>query len=994
MSLHVRSPRLALLPLLLFGAVLLVSSAMAALAADQPMPDVEAARTLLRAKCARCHGDAEPKGGVNVLRIGQGDKPAEAAELLRRVLNAVDANDMPPEDEPQLSRGERETLARTLRESLRQATAADVTRRARPLHRLTRFQYNHAVRDLFQLNRDVFELPEKLMTRRDPYLLAANGRMPERVQVVSQTLHPPPGLTGVKSFPQDLRAEHGFDNQANKLTLSPLLLDAFLRLGVSIVESPDFNPQTVGVWDELFREPAAAEGQGAPAERRAELARRLQPFLRRAFRGPIDAPTLERYVDFAEGRMRQGASFPDAMKRVASAVLSSPRFLYRAASADGSERSFELASRLSFFLWGSLPDAELLDLAERGELARPDELRRTVERMLNDPKIERFLDTFPAQWLQLDNVLAVTPDPKKSRYFRLDENYPAALPMLLEPLLLFDAVFVENRPVVELIAPTFSYRNAFLRDWYETDLAPPRVDPEQLAARNREIDERRRRLETQIADSRALIDSLVKPVREKRRAERRTVSNEAPAELRPLAVWEFDGDLKDSVAGLDLAAHGEAKFVDGKVLLERAYLQSPPLKRELKAKTLEAWCELPDVQQRGGGVMTIQGPGDFFDSIVLGERKPQHWISGSNGFARTDDFAESQPEATPGERLHLAMVYAEDGTTRLYRNGVPYGQPFRKDPATFPKDQTTVLFGLRHLPPGGNKQLRVTLEKARLYDRALTAAEVATAATEHRWEVTETELALALSEAELAKLHAARRLWREGTDELARAPRPLELKKVADESRRAYEEQLRNKLHSPIFERAATTDPRYGGIITNAAVLSMTSGPLRTQPIARGSWIVGVVFNDPPLPPPNNVPPLKEEDLAHLTIREQFAAHRANPSCAGCHAKIDPLGFALENFDITGRWRDKYENGRPVDATGTLFRRHDFTSAADFKAAIVAEKSRFTRAFVGHLLRFALARELTPADTFTIDDILSRTSGEDHRLRALLREIAVACDGG
>ena len=88
----------------------------------------------------------------------------------------------------------------------------------------------------------------------------------------------------------------------------------------------------------------------------------------------------------------------------------------------------------------------------------------------------------------------------------------------------------------------------------------------------------------------------------------------------------------------------------------------------------------------------------------------------------------------------------------------------------------------------------------------------------------------------------------------------------------------------------------------------MTSGPTRTQPIARGSWILGVIFNDPPAPPPNDVPPLKETNDANLTIREQFAAHREHASCAGCHAKIDPLGFALENFDITGRWREKYEN--------------------------------------------------------------------------------------
>lgn len=970
--------------------VIVVCGALSPSFAAEPDVVPPAIRTLLAAKCSKCHGANEPKGGVSVLRIGTTEKPAAQAELLQRVLEALDANDMPPEGEPQLTRDERETLLRSLKDSLRQATAASERQTPR-LHRLTRFQYNNAVRDLFRLQRDIFELPEKLMTRRDRYVPSATGKMPERVHVVSQALQPPPGLEGVKPFPKDLRAEHGFDNQANKLTLSPLLLDAFLRLSVSIVDSPDFNPQTVGIWNDFFREPP---DRGTPAENTAEntaeIERRLRPFLRLAFRGPVDDETLRRYVGYVQTKLKQGVPFTDSMKKVASAVLCSPKFLYRSAAADGSESQFELASRLSFFLWASLPDAELLDLAERGELSQPAVLRRTVDRLLSDPKIERFLDTFPAQWLQLENVLAVTPDPKKSRYFRLDENYPASLPMVVEPLLLFDAVFVENRPVAELIAPSFAYRSDFLRDWYETDLSPPTVNPQELLAKNREHDERRRQLETRIAELRTAVEVILGSAHGKLLAERKREPQESIVDLKPLAVWEFNGDLKDSRQMLDLTGHGQVKFVDGKVVLDRAYLQSSPLQIDLRAKSLEVWCELPDVHQQGGGVMTIQGPGDFFDSIVLGERQPQHWISGSNRFARTEDFPGSMPETKAGERLHLVMVYDEDGTTRLYRNGTAYGKPFRKGAATFPKDQTSVLFGLRHLPAGGNKYLTVTIDKARLYDRALAAAEVAAAASGSGVDVTEQELAKVLPEAEVAKLKAARRQLAQATADLSKIPPPQDRKTVQLELLRTFEEQLRAKLRSTAFHRVPVSDPRYGGIITNAAVLSMTSGPLRTQPIARGSWIIEVIFNDPPPPPPNNVPPLKEDDNANRTIREQFAAHRENLSCAGCHAKIDPLGFALENFDITGRWRDKYENGRPVDATGTLVRKHPFTGAVDFKAALVAVKHRFARAFAAHMLRFALARELTPADTFLVDDLLSRTAADDFPLQSLVREIAVS----
>ena len=120
-------------------------------------------------------------------------------------------------------------------------------------------------------------------------------------------------------------------------------------------------------------------------------------------------------------------------------MLSSPMFLYRYGSEEGGNNQFRLASNLSFFLWGSSPDLELLRLAESGELSKPEILTKTLERMFADPKIERFLDAFPSQWMQLENVLAATPDPGKHRFFSLDGNNPASLQMVLEPLLLFDA---------------------------------------------------------------------------------------------------------------------------------------------------------------------------------------------------------------------------------------------------------------------------------------------------------------------------------------------------------------------------------------------------------------------------------------------------------------------------------------------------------------------------------------------------------------------------
>jgi hypothetical protein len=170
--------------------------------------------------------------------------------------------------------------------------------------------------------------------------------------------------------------------------------------------------------------------------------------------------------------------------------------------------------------------------------------------------------------------------------------------------------------------------------------------------------------------------------------------------------------------------------------------------------------------------------------------------------------------------------------------------------------------------------------------------------------------------------------------------------------------------------------------------MSMTSGPKRTHPVARGVWIIEVIFNDPPSPPPNDVPPLNEEaGPKNQTIREKFAAHRENPSCAGCHSKLDPLGFAMENYDITGRWRDQYRNGREVDASGTLMRKHAFDGVVKFKQSLVQENERFARAFTSHLLRFALSRELDPSDTIAIDAIVEKTREDGFKVQSIIREV-------
>jgi hypothetical protein len=373
------------------------------------------------------------------------------------------------------------------------------------------------------------------------------------------------------------------------------------------------------------------------------------------------------------------------MKDVVSAALASPRFIFVHNETDKAlptHASFNLATRLSFFLWSSIPDDELLALAGEGKLQDIEVLQGQVDRMLNHRRVKNFCDSFAPQWLKLNNLVSASPDFKTHRdyYFGGDDkiSYKRGMHMMLEPLLNFETVFVEDRPILELVDSDFTYRSHLLTEWYQ----------------------------------------------------------------------------------------GRA--------------------------------------------------------------------------------------------------------------------------ATYP-----INVNLRHID----------------------------------------------------------------------------------------------------FTRTPLTDRRYGGVITTGAVMVMTSGPFRSLPITRGSWVSSVIFNDPPEPPPDNVPDLKADDKTlqeeGLTVRQKLKQHSSNAQCAGCHKKIDPLGFALENYDLLGRWRDNYRTGLKVDASGKLFGKHEFKDIVGFKDAVRAEKEVFAKAFIKHLLSYGLGRELTLADRIAVDEIAKESAEDNYKMRAVIKNIVI-----
>lgn len=178
-----------------------------------------------------------------------------------------------------------------------------------------------------------------------------------------------------------------------------------------------------------------------------------------------------------------------------------------------------------------------------------------------------------------------------------------------------------------------------------------------------------------------------------------------------------------------------------------------------------------------------------------------------------------------------------------------------------------------------------------------------------------------------------------------------------------------------------------GGLLGMSAVLAVTSYPQRTSVVLRGKWILDSLLGTPAPPPPPVVPELETSDAAApKTLRERMEKHRENPVCASCHNRIDPMGFALEHYDVLGRWRTQ-DAGKPIDAKGTLPDGTSFDGPDQLRQILMDRKELFLRNLSTKMLAYALGRGLTLEDNCVIDQVLEKLKQEDYAAQTLIREI-------
>jgi len=196
-------------------------------------------------------------------------------------------------------------------------------------------------------------------------------------------------------------------------------------------------------------------------------------------------------------------------------------------------------------------------------------------------------------------------------------------------------------------------------------------------------------------------------------------------------------------------------------------------------------------------------------------------------------------------------------------------------------------------------------------------------------------------------------------------------------------------IYGPQFRKVVLTDSNRGGLLGQGSLLTVTSYPNRTSVVQRGKWILDNLLGSPPPPKPPDIPDLEEKakDGKPLSMREAMEKHRSNAICASCHARMDPIGFALENFDGVGKWRDK-DGGSAIDASGKLPGGIQFEGPAGLKKLLVSHyREQFEDTVTEKLLTYALGRGVEYYDKPAVRSIMEQAAHDDFRMSALITAI-------
>lgn len=394
-------------------------------------PDVETStiQKLLETHCLKCHGVKSQKGGVNLDGFAGASSIAKHRNLWREVIKQIESGEMPPESEKKMAQSNKDRVVTFIKKSL---VAAELEDRRNPdpgrpvPRRLTRVEYNRSVEQLTGITGDIASAV---------------------------------GIT-------DEVIGEAFENLAVGLTIPPTLLEKYFSAAELIIEKLSTPPKNKKEGLPLTK----LIGPTPTGNVSATVKTQLEKILPVAFRRPVTAQEVGRYLSLFQQEYTQSKNYEASWKPVLKAILVSPHFLIRVEKDQPSEgkkayriSDTELAVRLSYFLWSAPPDEELRALAFRNELSRPEVYEKQVRRMLADPKAKALAEEFASQWLRLRKL----PDARPSTEFFPNFTPRLREAMATEAITFFDHLRKEDRPVLELIDSDYTFVNGELARHYQ-----------------------------------------------------------------------------------------------------------------------------------------------------------------------------------------------------------------------------------------------------------------------------------------------------------------------------------------------------------------------------------------------------------------------------------------------------------------------------------------------------------------------------------------------
>jgi hypothetical protein len=906
------------------------------------------ASVLIRQYCVDCHGapDESPEGGFSLSTEFKSSPLRDSGPTLKKALHAIEGFEMPPSDSDQPSVEERKQLTDGIRQLLAKPSLSGQRDPGRPvLRRLTRLEYNNTVRDLLGLETDVFMFSERLPFERGHYQ-PQSKKMPDRLSMAAREYGAKyPVLLRDVSMPGDSRAEYGFSNRGDAQNLSPVRLRQYVRVAGEIAFHPELLSRAERM-EELFPSARFRQMAVGPSQKSKPLASSETQLARNNNVGRTadgSAFTLDQFRKRVDSAFAEDCGGVFGGEELRNTKIAGKGGLVRVAYGKDAIRTFAINPNQD---WWLAPFASANESSGDTLMANYQKGQRQYELS--------FQSTGGGQFAGIAEIGVVVLSRRgqegtvrlKATY---DDDTTAELAVKLKPGAGEDNTFAsfaadDGRSIKRLLidGSEFSGDYVLLDDLAFITRDEPNLQPLVQAEAPVVIEAQKQE------SPRAKLDRNIakQPVEERmahflRRAFRRDVKREE------VALY------------VDVYRAATASGADDELAMRsaiQAILSSPSFLYVTVAGLSEHGRRRKDssASQR---LATVTPLNDYELasrlSYFLWSSMPDAELFelAAQGKLQNDEVLEAQIHRMLSDTRSIEL--SENFLVQWLR--LPELWTAQPDKRRFPEFYSGPL-GKRTLARDMFGEVLLQFQTILVEDRAVTE----------------------LLDAEYTFINS-KLMQFYGRD-------VSNLETFTDAGTLVGDDQKNDR----IWNRVRKFDEKRGGLLTSPAVLTLTSFPHRTSSIRRGVWILDTVFNRHPPAPKVAVADIDEQqDAAELTLREKVERHRENAACAVCHDRIDPPGFALENFDAIGRWRDK-DGDDVIDPSGELPGIGEFRTPEEFRSLLLSEKRRFVQGFAEHLLSYALGRKLEYFDVPVVEQIVDRTIEDDYRISRLILETAMS----